>query len=230
MEIKFFEVGGSVRDRMLGLKPKDFDYSVEAPSYQAMSDYIHTTHDKVFLEKPEFLTIRAKKGNEVFDYVMCRKDGAYSDGRHPDSVEPGTILDDLARRDFTVNAMAVEMDSRLILDPFHGRDDIETMTLRCVGSAEERIKEDSLRLIRAARFCITKGFEPSQDIRDILKDPLWAKELRGISSDRIREELAKCFKHDSYETMRWITANMSTALGLAIFDGTIWLKPTNEKR
>jgi len=108
--IKLFEVGGHVRDGLLGIKSKDIDMAVEAPSWEAMREFVKHNTKKIFLEKEEFLTIRAM-GHDGLpkDFVLCRKDGAYSDGRRPDTVEAGTIFDDLARRDFTVNAIAKEV-------------------------------------------------------------------------------------------------------------------------
>jgi tRNA nucleotidyltransferase (CCA-adding enzyme) len=236
MSIKFFEVGGSVRDRMLGLDPKDFDYSVEAPSYEAMLAHVDKTHDKIFLEKPEFLTIRAKKGGEIFDYVMCRKEGAYSDGRHPDLVEPGTIYDDLARRDFTVNAMAREVGTDVLLDPHGGAEDVKSMTLRCVGSTHDRFAEDPLRVLRAMRFCIMKGFNPSKDIKLIFSDSSWAREIsRTVSQERIREEIKRCFQFDSVKTMQFIVRDLHPQFAKELFrskagDGLLWLDPTNRKK
>ena len=153
--IKFYQVGGSVRDDLLGFPSKDIDYSVEAPSFEAMKSEIVNRGGEIFLEKPEYLTIRANVPNMgACDYVLCRKDGAYYDGRRPESVEIGTIRDDLARRDFTVNAMAINEDGELI-DPHGGKVDLLHKTLRCVGNAHERFSEDYLRMLRAIRFCIT---------------------------------------------------------------------------
>jgi len=237
LQIKIYEVGGSVRDRILGLSPKDFDYSVEAPSYQDMSDYIKRTHDKVFLEKPEFATIRAKKGSDTFDYVMCRKDGHYSDGRHPDFILPGTIYDDLARRDFTANAMAVDSDTNHLIDPHGGLEDARNKILRCVGSGRERLLEDPLRVIRAVRFCITKGFNPDENISEVFMDASWPdKIVKTVSSERIREELHKCFYFNSAKTMSFLINSMSKEYSELIFgenkDGAknLWLEPTSKRK
>jgi tRNA nucleotidyltransferase/poly(A) polymerase len=235
MTIKIYEVGGSVRDKFLGLNPKDFDFSVEAPSFAAMSSFITNTHDKVFLEKEEFLTIRAMKGKEIFDYVMCRKDGTYSDARHPDKVIPGTIIDDLSRRDFTINAMAIDHDTGETIDPFNGREDLKNKILRCVGSTRDRFSEDPLRVIRAIRFCITKEFVPSNEIKDVFlgldEDEDWPnKILSSVSIDRIREELIKCFKFDTEATMKFFILNLSSKYCLLFRETDLWLKPTTEKK
>jgi tRNA nucleotidyltransferase (CCA-adding enzyme) len=162
---------------------------------------------------------------------MCRKDGAYSDARHPDEVTPGTIMDDLARRDFTVNAMAISRDTGELLDPFNGAEDVKTRTLRCVGSTERRLSEDPLRIIRAVRFCVTKGFKPSEEIKQVFRDKRWVDSiLSSISMERIREELTKCFKFSTSATIEFLVLEMDPEY-LRLFKETdLWLKPTTEKK
>jgi tRNA nucleotidyltransferase (CCA-adding enzyme) len=211
--IKFYRVGGWVRDHILGIKSKDIDYAVEAPSYEAMVEYIKA-HGKIYQERPEFLTVRARINGEDCDYVMCRKEGAYSDGRHPDQVEPGTIFDDLARRDFTVNAIAMDQGGQLI-DPFGGQKDLANRLLRCVGNAYDRFNEDSLRLFRAIRFSITKGMIMHIDVQNCMFSlPLLAR-LETIPIERIREELVRCFQHDTYATL--VTLNKFQNLQQYVF-------------
>lgn len=230
--IKVYEVGGSIRDSFLGLENKDLDYSVEAPSFEAMLEWVESTHQKVFLVKPEYLTIRAlDQDGKAKDYVMCRKDGAYSDQRRPDSVEIGTIFDDLARRDFTINAIARDVESGSIIDPHGGVADLEEGILRAVGSAKERFREDPLRILRAIRFAITKGLTLDEEILEILKDEEWAKSLLTVSSDRIREELQKCFKFDTVLTLLFLQEFCSYKIVSVLFGMTgVWLKPTLEKK
>lgn len=229
--IKAYQVGGFVRDSLLGVKSKDVDYAVEAPNYEAMVAWIKE-RGKIFLESPEFWTVRAHiEGGQPADYVLCRKDGQYSDGRRPDSVEPGTLMDDLARRDFTVNAMALDEATGQIIDPFGGQRDLETMTLKCVGNARDRFKEDALRMLRAIRFAITKNFALSKDIIFALSDFEMIELLnKNISSDRKRDELYKCFAHDTIGTIQMIEA-YPVELSHAIFNsktGKIWLMPTSK--
>lgn len=200
MKAKHYLVGGAVRDQLLGLSPKDFDYSVEAESYDAMKEDILARGGTIFLEKPEFFTIRAKVNKIDADFVLARKEGDYSDGRRPDSVEIGTIDDDLARRDFTVNAMA-RLEDGTIYDPFNGQVDLALKRLVCVGNAHARFSEDYLRLLRAVRFSIVKGFELDNDIHDALCSPEILRGLYKISKERIREELVKCFAHDTWKTL-----------------------------
>jgi tRNA nucleotidyltransferase (CCA-adding enzyme) len=227
MTIRTFQVGGAVRDRLLGLKPKDIDFAVEAPSFEAMQEHVRSICTQIFLEKPEFLTIRAlhpKMG--AVDFVMCRKDGSYSDGRRPDAVESGTIFDDLARRDFTINAMAIDEEGNL-LDPHGGQEDLNSKLIRCVGTASERFSEDSLRILRVIRFSITKGFDWDEEINVILNQPsLWLPKLESVSTQRVREELHKCF---AFSTVR--TLNVLRDLPFAwteMFFNELWLKPTME--
>lgn len=228
MTIKIFQVGGAVRDSLLGLKPKDIDFAVEAPSFEAMREFVHSSCKQIFLEKPEFLTIRAlhpKMG--AVDFVMCRKDGAYSDGRRPDSVEPGTIFDDLARRDFTINAMAIDEDGNL-LDPHHGHRDLEDRLLRCVGLATDRFNEDALRILRAMRFSITKDLSLSMGIQAVFREPeIWVPKLEAVSTERVREELHKCFAHSTVKTLRFFR-QISPDWEQTLFQD-LWLKPTSEK-
>lgn len=232
MSIKLWEVGGHVRDSLLGIESKDIDVAVEAPSWEAMREFVRQNTKKIFLEKPEFLTIRAMGMDGLpKDFVLCRKDGVYSDGRHPDSVEPGSILDDLSRRDFTVNAIARNVETGEVFDPFNGVKDLKMRYLRCVGKTEERFEEDALRILRAIRFHITKNFMLSDDICKILGQPHnpWADKLEAVSRDRVREEIHKCFRHDTVYTMTFLS-QIHRSLAYAIFAGDIWLKPTMEER
>ena len=143
MTIRLFEVGGSIRDEAMGINnPPDRDFCAESPEgWNALLAWCHNNMKRVFLVTPEFFTIRGMMPNgTAIDVVMCRKDGPSSDGRHPDHVIVGTLLDDLARRDFTINAMAREVDTKTlepvgnIIDPFNGMEDIRTQVLRPVLS------------------------------------------------------------------------------------------------
>ena len=224
-----YEVGGKVRDELLGLSSKDIDYAVEALSWEHMRAWVKRNTKQIFLEKPEFLTIRALTyTNDAVDFVMCRKDGAYSDSRRPDKVTPGTIYDDLARRDFTVNAIAKNLVTGEYLDPSGGRRDIYLQRLSCVGNTIDRLTEDPLRVIRAIRFWITKNLHPSYDLIDALEKHNWCAQLQAISVNRRREELERCLKADTIKTLNIITSLNSTILDGLFSDG-LWLKPTLEK-
>jgi tRNA nucleotidyltransferase (CCA-adding enzyme) len=238
MTVKIYLVGGAVRDKLLGLKPKDLDYAVEASSYKEMKDFIQK-NGKIFLETPEYLTIRAHLNNGApADYVLCRKDGEYSDGRRPDKVTPGTLFDDLARRDFTINSIAFNEATGEYIDPYGGKEDLKTKTLRCVGdplnplnNPLDRFNEDALRVLRAMRFKITKGF----NLHTCTENAMYSEQIcdklsRNISMDRKRDELYRCFSFDTIATMQFLQKSPAYFVQ-AIFNGAtgkIWLSPTNK--
>lgn len=233
MKLKLYQVGGSVRDKLIDplSKPKDIDYAVECSSFQVMKDTLISRGFRVFLEKPEFLIVRAKcpKTGEVYDFSMCREDGVYSNARHPDTVKPCNIYTDLSRRDFTVNAIAITEEQE-VLDPYDGQSDIETRTLRCVGIAKERLQEDSLRILRAFRFAVTKGFTFSEDLRQALHDPNLYVLLKSVSKERKMEELVKMMNGSEYtiKTLQ-LLAEFPRELTEAVFQDGLWLKATYEK-
>ena len=242
MTIKLFEVGGSIRDELMGIdNPPDRDFCAESPDgWEALLTWCHANMERVFLVTPEFFTVRGRMSNgDSIDIVMCRKDGPSSDGRHPDSVKPGTLLDDLTRRDFTVNAMAREVDPGTLapmgglIDPFEGRRDLLNRRLKCVGETSQRLHEDGLRILRAARFTITKELVPTPDLSMHLRDKKWWDFVEmTVSPERIREELTKMFKHNTVLTLRFLMSNCSPSAIDFLFEGIsdIWLKPTMEKR
>ena len=213
--IRLWEVGGCVRDDLLGSTSKDVDFAVEAPSFAAMEAHIQGQGLKIFLSKPEFLTIRAgvPKGHPLrarcsdADFVLCRRDGVSLDGRRPESVTAGTIFDDLARRDFTINAIARCAESGELLDPHHGREDLQARILRFVGDGETRIREDALRILRGLRFSVTKGLaiaEPrlfNDPAMVALLDRRTADGRFAVATDRIRGELDKAFAFDTLGTL-----------------------------
>lgn len=226
----FYQVGGSVRDELLGLESKDIDYAVEAESFSALREAIIERGGTIFLETPQYFIIRANVPTfGACDFVLCRKDGAYSDGRHPETVTPGTIYDDLARRDFTINAIAKD-ETGVILDPYDGRGDLKLKLIKCVGDARNRFDEDGLRLIRAFRFAITKGFELEPVIEDLLnnEDYLEAR-LKGVSIERVYEELMKAFTYSTPDTLDFLIHAPDLRRWLFKQPG-LWLKPTLETR
>ncbi len=217
MSVKLYIVGGSVRDEFLGIESKDIDYAVEASSYDEMKNYLIDYGVEIFQERPQFYSIRGKhKDFGAVDFTLCRKDGFYSDGRRPDDCQIGTIYDDLARRDFTVNAIAKDVQTGEIIDPYNGRKDISTYTLKCVGEAEKRFTEDYLRLLRALRFCIVKEFLLDDSICRCLHNRDIVYGLQKISIERIYEELTKCFEHDTYKTL--ILLEVYSVIRYVIFD------------
>lgn len=220
--IKFYKVGGCVRDKFLNRKSKDIDYSVEAPSYEDMKAEIINRGGTIYLENPEYLTLRANVPNMgACDYVLCRKDGEYIDGRRPESVEHGTIYDDLARRDFTMNAIAEDEDGNFI-DPFNGIRAINERMIETVGWVGDRFREDGLRILRALRFSITLGFNFHGDIyRFLLSDNVdMDSYLGGVSVERIREELYKMFMHCTLDSL--VMLEKYPNVRYAIFDSDVF--------
>jgi tRNA nucleotidyltransferase (CCA-adding enzyme) len=199
MTYPFFKVGGCVRDEFLGVKSKDIDYAVEAPSYNAMRDAILARGGKIFLETPDKFTIRANVPNlGACDYVLCREEGPYSDGRRPDWVRPGDIYADLSRRDFTMNAIAISEDGK-VLDPHDGRADIAKGVIRAVGNPRQRMVEDKLRSFRAARFTVTKKMTVEGELYQVIQSLDTSNgAFDGVSTERIQQECEKAFAYDSF--------------------------------
>jgi len=230
-EIKTYLVGGYVRDQLLDVKSKDKDYAVEGTDFVGMREWLLESGHEIFVEKEEFGTIRAKiKGGEVVDYTLCREDGPYSDGRHPDwvSTDGATIYSDLKRRDFTVNAIAIDSETGEFIDPHEGQKDLKDRTLRAVGSPKARLSEDPLRAFRAVRFAVTKEFDMDYFLIRAI-DALVYDDFESVSADRIREELTKAFHVDSFKTM-WLISGRFPTLGRVMEHKGVWLKPTLELR
>lgn len=189
-----YVVGGCVRDSLLGKQPHDWDVATSAPPdvvKQAFAQY--RTIDVGIAHG----TVCVLIGRETVEITTYRIDGAYSDARHPDSVQFTDHLEsDLQRRDFTVNAMAYSPDSGLV-DLFGGIQDLRNGVLRCVGDAPLRFREDALRVLRALRFASVLGFSVAPDTADAARN---GKEgLRAVSAERIQKELCKLLMGNGVE-------------------------------
>lgn len=239
VEPNVYEVGGCVRDGFLKQPTKDIDFAVELPSYEAMVEYLTAKGFKIHIEHPEHFAVRCgiPKENPLYirardaDFVLCRKDGFYSDGRRPDNVEIGSIYDDLARRDFTMNAIAVQVSgsARGIIDPHNGRYDIVRRKICTVGSPYDRFYEDALRMLRAIRFAITKGFDLDITVYNALDDTSLIERLATVISDeRKRSEMTRMLAFDTPATIMWLKKFRPSFVD-AIFCGSLWLKGTLEK-
>ena len=241
---KFYEVGGKVRDELLGLKSKDVDY-VAVPNeellrthteasemFKVLSTYLTGEKFEIFLETAECYTIRAKfpeghKYKGVADFVMARKEIGYIPNTRTPIVVPGTLYDDLERRDFTVNAMARDEDGTII-DYFNGMIDLEDKLLRTPLDCKVTFDDDPLRILRCLRFAITKGFNIPKELWNEIKYYNYDDKMAVVSEQRIREELGKCLKHDTLETLLYLQD--FPFLQKYIFTKTnLWLKPTNEE-
>ncbi|HZG71927.1 MAG TPA: CCA tRNA nucleotidyltransferase [Chondromyces sp.] len=179
-----FYVGGSVRDYILGRPIGDVDIATSALP-EEVKKIFHKTVD-VGIEHGTVLVLLNGKGYEVTTY---RTESDYKDFRHPEKVMfVRTLSEDLQRRDFTMNAMAMDY-KRGIIDPFHGREDLQNRQIRTVGPAEERFSEDALRMMRAARFVSQLGFSLEEKTSQALKEH--APLLRHIAVERKLNEMEK---------------------------------------
>jgi tRNA nucleotidyltransferase/poly(A) polymerase len=237
---QIFKVGGCVRDRLLGVDTNDIDFTFVLDNldrtveegFDIMTKWLEHKEFEIFLSTPDCFTIRAKFPKEhkfagmVADFVMARKEVGYIEGTRRPILELGTLEDDLIRRDFTVNAMAEDEDGNLI-DLFNGQMDLERMILITPLAPKVTFEDDPLRIIRAIRFSITKGFSLSYLDYFIYHFDYEGK-MGVVSIERIREELLKCFKHDTLKTLEIL--NQNPKLRDYIFKNNIlWLKPTFEK-
>lgn len=183
-----YVVGGCVRDSLLGLEPNDWDICTSATP-EEMKEYFHRVSVRTIDTGLKHGTITVDMDlSGKFEVTTFRIDGDYSDNRHPDSVEfTDSIFKDLSRRDFTINAMAFNQTG--LVDPFHGREDLENGVIRCVGNPDDRFNEDALRILRALRFSSTYGFS----IEEKTSQSIHKKKelLMNIAAERIQSELRK---------------------------------------
>lgn len=181
-----YVVGGCVRDSLLGKAPKDWDICTSAKP----DEVIHCFQNRRIIETGlKHGTVTVVVDDDQYEITTFRVDGKYSNNRHPDSVQyVSNVEADLARRDFTMNAMAYNDDGGLI-DPFGGASDIKNRTISCVRNPDDRFREDALRIMRALRFASVYGFS-------IDEATAWSihqnrRLLRNIAAERITAELSK---------------------------------------
>ena len=181
-----YAVGGCVRDHLLGLPPQDFDLCTAALPEQIQK--VFSEHDLV-LAGLKHGTVGVIFPDGVVEITTFRTEGGYADGRHPDWVKfVPDIEADLARRDFTVNAMAWS-PTRGFADPFGGRDDLKNRILRAVGEPEQRFREDSLRILRGVRFSVKYGLEPEEKTLRAMES--LSDLMEGLARERVFDELCK---------------------------------------
>ncbi len=208
-----YVVGGCVRDCLLGRTPKDWDVCTSATPEDMLRAFAGWHVAETGL-KHGTLTVLAE--GEPYEVTTFRVDGAYTDHRHPDGVTFVTdVREDLARRDFTVNAMAYHPDTGLV-DAFGGREDLARGLIRCVGDAATRFREDALRILRALRFAAVYGFaieEQTARAAHSLKGT-----LHDVAAERIRVELAKLLCGEC-------AADILRAYADVVFEVLPWLRP-----
>lgn len=188
---QIFIVGGAVRDLLMRREVTDWDFTTDAKPEEIR----HVLPDSFYNNK--FGTVGLHVDSQIYEITTMRKEGDYRDARHPTEVSwTGNIKEDLSRRDFTINALALKTDGSVI-DPFQGQTDLELGIIRAVGEAENRFQEDALRLMRAIRIATQLNFEvESHTLQAISQN---APKIKGVSSERIRDELLKLLGADSPE-------------------------------
>lgn len=184
---KAYLVGGAVRDMILGKKGHDWDLATNATPKQVMSIF-----KKVIPTGIAHGTVTIHIFGHEIETTTFRTDVGYSDGRHPDSVVyAATIEDDLSRRDFTMNAIAADLSTGKLIDPYGGQSDILAKNIRTVGSPLARFDEDGLRPVRCIRFAGQLGFKIDEQTLVSLSDKTVLQKVSGISIERFRDEFTK---------------------------------------
>lgn len=179
--------GGCVRDNLLGRRPSDWDIASSASPEEVLALFPRCVPTGI-----KHGTVTVLSGGGSVEVTAFRAEGGYSDHRRPDSVSFGCPLEaDLARRDLTVNAMAMDAAGE-ITDPFGGRDDLRRRLLRCVGEPERRFDEDALRMLRTVRFSAQLGFEIEPRTLEAIR--ALAHLASGLSAERVRDELLKTLR------------------------------------
>ena len=197
-------VGGCVRDAVLGREPEDWDITTSARPEEVKSIFRTTVDTGIEHGTVTVLLPKDETGEEVrsFELTTFRIDGEYEDSRHPKRVSfTSSLTEDLARRDFTINAMAYHMDKGLI-DPFFGMKDLENKILRAVGKAEERFAEDALRMMRGIRFSAQLNFSLEEDCFIGMRK--LKENLGKVSKERIAVELWKLLASEHPEKVEML--------------------------
>lgn len=190
-----YAVGGCVRDSLLGRVPKDWDITTSAKPEQVKQIFLRTVDTGILHG-----TVTVLMEHEAYEVTTYRIDGEYEDGRHPKSVEfTGNLLEDLKRRDFTINAMAYSERDGLV-DAFGGAMDLSAGIIRCVGNPMDRFHEDALRILRAIRFSAQLGFRIEEETNKAIT--AIAPNMEKVSKERIAVELTKLLLSDYPEQMK----------------------------
>lgn len=193
-------VGGCVRDLLLGRTPGDYDLCTSARPEQVMALFERTIPTGI-----QHGTVTVLTGDGPVEVTTFRREGGYADGRHPDGVAFDVgLTEDLARRDFTINAMALGPAGEVI-DPFDGQADLKAGLIRCVGEPDRRFAEDALRMLRAVRFAAQLGFAIAPETEEAIRRN--AGRMARVSGERIKAELEKILlsphPERAGELLRW---------------------------
>lgn len=206
-----YAVGGCIRDSLLGRQPQDWDITTSAKPMQVKRIFQRTVDTGL-----QHGTVTVLLGQDAFEVTTYRIDGEYEDGRHPKEVIfTPNLLEDLKRRDFTVNAMAYNEKDGLV-DAFDGTGDLERGMIQCVGNPIDRFEEDALRMVRAVRFAAQLDFTIAGKTREAIR--ALAANLEKISAERIQAELVKLLVSPHPERMRELYGLGITKMVLPEFD------------
>ena len=206
-----YVVGGCVRDTLLGRLPKDWDITTSALPQQVKSLFPKTIDTGI-----QHGTVTIMIDREGYEVTTYRIDGDYEDARHPKEVTfTPSLLEDLKRRDFTINAMAYN-DKDGLVDLFGGRQDLENKRICCVGNPTERFNEDALRMMRAVRFAAQLGFTIEENTFLAIKQLV--PNLKKISAERIQVELSKTIISNHPELFKLMYESKITSIVLPEFD------------
>lgn len=190
---QIYLVGGALRDIIMKKAPHDYDLATDATPSQMLKIFPHALKTGI---KHGTLTIRM--AGHSFETTTMRQDGVYSDGRHPDSITYGCdIYEDLARRDFTMNAIAMDLKNGGLVDPFNGVDAIKNKMICAVGDPKKRFCEDGLRPIRALRFMVQLGFKLDESTKNMIYDSDVKEKIKLVSVERFHDEFIKILSSNS---------------------------------
>lgn len=211
-------VGGCTRDLILGIEPKDWDITTNAKPEEIIALFPRTFYENSFgtvgivtRETDEELN-KLKESLRVIEVTPYRIESKYTDKRHPDSVVfTNEIEKDLARRDFTINAIAIDPIENKVVDPYKGQNDIGQKVIKAVGDPKERFNEDALRILRAVRFAAQLGFTIDSKTELAIKE--LAETIQDVSYERIRDEFVKIMLTD----IPMIGLVMANSLGILKF-------------
>jgi tRNA nucleotidyltransferase (CCA-adding enzyme) len=205
-------VGGCVRDLVIGRTPKDWDITTIATPEEIVALFPHTFYENEFGTVGVVNDETLDETLKVVEVTPYRLESGYSDARHPDKVAwASKIEDDLARRDFTINALAYDIEKGELIDIYDGKKDIEEKRIRTVGKPEERFSEDALRMLRALRLASELGFALAHETQSAIGEN--ANLLEKISKERVRDEFIKIIMSDNPA----IALDMAARIGLLAY-------------
>ena len=215
-----FAVGGCVRDAVLGRIPADWDITTSAMPEEVKALFGRTIDTGI-----QHGTVTVMKDHVGYEVTTYRIDGEYEDARHPKEVSfTSNLVEDLKRRDFTINAMAYNARAGIV-DEFDGIGDLEKGIIRCVGNAKDRFGEDALRMLRAVRFSAQLGFAIDEETKAAIAE--LAPNLEKISAERIQVELVKLLTSDHPDYLRTAYETGMTAVVLPEFDACMNCEQNN---